>query len=59
MGVIRTFLAFFSTPLPDSCEPSFTIALASYRFAGGVGVVDRGLVALIRKAATPITISGV
>ena len=57
LGVIRTF--FFSTPLPDSGEPSFTIALASYRFTGRVGVVDRGLVAEVREAATPITISEV
>ena len=55
LGVIRTFV--FSTPLPDSGEPSFTIALASYRFTGRVGVVDRGLVPEVREAATPITIS--
>ena len=56
MDVIRT-LTLLSIPcsiLVSLHSPS----LSSYRFTGGVGVVDQDLVALVRKATTPSQILG-
>ena len=59
MDVIRTFLTFFSTPcLILVSLQVHSPSLSSYRFTGGVGVVDQYMVALVREAARPSRIWG-